>query len=88
MLMKAKASIRLKFPSRKQLETVQAALLPEVDKPSSSRTHVTLTTEEDCLLLNVEADDTVALRAALNSYLRWVNSLINVVEVLDNLLVV
>jgi len=34
-------------------------------------------------VLKVEARDTVALRAALNAYLRWINSMVNVLEVLE-----
>jgi tRNA threonylcarbamoyladenosine modification (KEOPS) complex Pcc1 subunit len=33
------------------------------------------------LLLTVEAKDTVALRATLNAYMRWINSTINVIDV-------
>jgi tRNA threonylcarbamoyladenosine modification (KEOPS) complex Pcc1 subunit len=35
------------------------------------------------LVLNVEARDTVALRAALNAYLRWICSTISVLEALE-----
>ena len=81
--MKAKANIRLKFPSAKELETVKASLLPEVNKPGSGRAHVTLSSESAFLVLTVEADDTVALRSTLNAYLRWISSTMNVVETLD-----
>jgi tRNA threonylcarbamoyladenosine modification (KEOPS) complex Pcc1 subunit len=33
--------------------------------------------------LKVEAKDTVALRATLNAFLRWINSVANVLEVLE-----
>jgi tRNA threonylcarbamoyladenosine modification (KEOPS) complex Pcc1 subunit len=82
-LVKAKASIRLKFPSSKQLKTVEAALSPEVSKPSFESARITLQSEGRFLVLNVEADDTVALRRALNTYLRWMSSTVNVVQVLD-----
>jgi len=35
------------------------------------RSNAVLKTEGDLLALRLEAEDTVALRAALNSYLRW-----------------
>ncbi len=35
------------------------------------------------LVFTVEADDTVALRATLNAYLRWINSTINVITIID-----
>ncbi len=81
--MKAKAEIRFKFPSKRALETVRNSLLPEVNKPNPNRARVNLFGEDRVLTLLVEADDTVALRSALNTYLRWINSMVKVVETLD-----
>jgi tRNA threonylcarbamoyladenosine modification (KEOPS) complex Pcc1 subunit len=81
--MKAKAIVRLKLPSEKQLEIVFKALEPEVKKPATMRSRTTLKKDDELLVLNVEAKDTVALRAALNAYLRWINSILNVLEVLE-----
>ena len=82
--MKAKAEIRLKFPSEKQLKTVSDALSPEVCKPVGGRARVALESEGTCLILKVEAEDSTALRSTLNAFLRWINSMTNVVEVLQN----
>ncbi len=83
--MKAKAEIRLKFPSEKALKTVSDALLPEICKPVSGRANVSLENDgKFSLILKVEAEDTVALRSALNAFLRWINSMTNVVEVLEH----
>ena len=82
--MKAKAEIRLKFPSEKSLKTVSDALLPEICKPVSGRAKVALENDGLCLILKVEAEDTVALRSALNAFLRWINSMTNVVDVLEH----
>ena len=81
--MKAKAVVRLKFPLEKQLEIVFKALEPEVKKPATTRSRTRLKKDDALLVLNVEARDTVALRAALNAYLRWINSILSVLEVLD-----
>jgi len=81
--MKAKAVVCLKFPSEKQLEIVFKALEPEVKKPVTVRSRTTLKKDGGLLFLDVEAGDTVALRAALNAYLRWINSIISVLEVLE-----
>ena len=82
--MKAQAEIRLKFPTEKQLKTVNEALLPEICKPISGRARVALESDGTCLILNFEAEDTVALRSALNAFLRWINSMTNVVDVLEH----
>lgn len=80
--MKAKAVVRLKFPSKKHLKIFADALEPEVKKPATTRSKVNIEKKENFLVLNVEARDTVALRATLNAYLRWINSVANVLEVL------
>jgi tRNA threonylcarbamoyladenosine modification (KEOPS) complex Pcc1 subunit len=45
---------------------------------------VRLTCDSQVLVLDVEAKDTVALRATLNAYLRWINSTANVLETIEN----
>lgn len=81
--MKMKVVVRLKFPSEEHLEIVFKALEPEVRKPATVRSRANLEKNETLLVLSVEARDTVALRAALNAYLRWINSAANVVEALE-----
>jgi KEOPS complex subunit Pcc1 len=81
--MKATATARLKLPSEKKLETILISLQPEVKSPTSTRSRASLAKEGDILLLKVEAKDSVALRAGLNAYLRWINSILNVFQVLE-----
>ncbi len=70
--MKAQAIIRLSFSSEKQLKVVMEALKPETTSPSTRRSKVQMKDEGNSLTLNFEARDTSALRAAVNSYLRWI----------------
>jgi tRNA threonylcarbamoyladenosine modification (KEOPS) complex Pcc1 subunit len=79
----AKATIRLKFPNQKQLTTLLSALTPEVEASSTRRANVQLGQDGLFLVLTVEAEDTVALRATLNAYLHWINSTVNVMEVVQ-----
>jgi KEOPS complex subunit Pcc1 len=81
--MKATATVRLKVPSEKKLEAILISLQPEVKSPTGTRSRASLAKEGDILLLKVEAKDTVALRAGLNAYLRWINSILNVFQVLE-----
>jgi tRNA threonylcarbamoyladenosine modification (KEOPS) complex Pcc1 subunit len=82
--MKAKASVRLRFSSEKQLTTLLDALAPEANRPVTTRAKAVLEREGDFLVLKVEAKDTVALRAALNAYLRWIGSTVKVLEVVEH----
>ena len=81
--MKAKATIRLGFPSEKQLKTVSTALLPEVKKLVGTRARAKLEKDGVFLVLKIEAESTVALRSTLNAYLRWIRSIRNVMKVLE-----
>jgi tRNA threonylcarbamoyladenosine modification (KEOPS) complex Pcc1 subunit len=81
--MEAKANIRFEFSSEKQLNAIVNALSPEINKPLAGRAKVALEREEGYLVLWVEAKDTVALRSALNAYLRWIGSIVNVIEVVE-----
>ncbi len=60
-------------------ETVAAALGPEAARPVP-RSAVVLAATPDALLMEVEARDTSALRATLNSYLRWASGALLMIE--------
>jgi len=81
--LKAKAIVRLCFSSEKQLAALVDALGPEVKRQVGVRSKVSLVQDSEFLVLVVEAEDTVALRAALNAYLRWLSSMVNVLDVVD-----
>ena len=70
--MKGQAIIRLNFSSEKQLKVVLEALKPETRRPSTRRSKVQMKGEGNSLTVNFAARDTSALRAAINSYLRWI----------------
>jgi tRNA threonylcarbamoyladenosine modification (KEOPS) complex Pcc1 subunit len=81
----AKATVRLKFTSQKQISTLLDALTPEANAPVTRRANVKLEKDGLFLVLIVEADDTVALRATLNAYLRWINSTVNIIGVVERI---
>jgi tRNA threonylcarbamoyladenosine modification (KEOPS) complex Pcc1 subunit len=80
--MKAKAAVSLRFATKEQLKTVLNAIKPEAENQASRRARTILEKEGNSLVLNVEAEDTVALRASLNAYLRWTSAILDVLEVL------
>jgi len=81
--MKTTAIIRLEFPSKKHLLVANSALLPETNRPATKRARAVLEQDGNFLVLKVEAENTVALRATLNAYLRWIGSMTSVIEVLE-----
>jgi KEOPS complex subunit Pcc1 len=84
MVTAAKATVRLEFSSQKQLSALLYALMPEANAQVTRRAKIKLEKNGLTLILTVEAKDTVALRATLNAYLRWINSTINVIDVVEH----
>jgi tRNA threonylcarbamoyladenosine modification (KEOPS) complex Pcc1 subunit len=56
------------------------ALKPESEMPSSERSHTILQIADEGILIIIKASDITALRAALNSYLRWIQGILSVVN--------
>ena len=70
--MRRSATIRLEMASEKLAKALLTALAPETKRPTTSRSRVRLKRNGRRLTIRIEANDTSALRATLNSYLRWV----------------
>jgi len=83
--MKAWAVVRLKFSSSRQLRVVLRAVEPETRSQPTPRSRVQVRGEGETLLITFEASDTVALRAAVNSYLRWISLIHDACSVLESL---
>jgi KEOPS complex subunit Pcc1 len=79
--MKAKAAVCVKMSNNEHLISLLRALKPELKK-STKRSKVKLDRDGSVIILNVEAKDTIALRATLNTYLRWIDSTIDALEVI------
>jgi tRNA threonylcarbamoyladenosine modification (KEOPS) complex Pcc1 subunit len=62
-------------------EPLYKALLPEAGVLPGQRSRVNLRLEGNELVLEFEAEDTVAMRAAVNAFLRWVSAMEKVLEV-------
>ena len=84
MKIKAKATVRLRLSSEKKLKILLDAVNPEAKRPVSTRAIAVLERKGNFLVLKVEAKDTVALRAALNVYLRWIGSTVKILDVVEN----
>lgn len=63
--------IEVSFKDTKTAEIIRDSLKPEELLPKSARAEVEVATRENILSLDIEARDTVALRATINSFLRW-----------------
>ena len=67
----ASASVELVFEDEKEARAIYGSLKPEEPLPESTKCKVSVTRRKNVLCLEIDARDTAALRAALNSFLRW-----------------
>jgi tRNA threonylcarbamoyladenosine modification (KEOPS) complex Pcc1 subunit len=71
------AKFIFKFDSEKELKIVDGSLSPEI-KNKIPKTNVKIKIDKTTYFLEIKSDDLSSLRAAINSYLRWINTAISV----------
>lgn len=74
---KAEAKILVEVPYG-VIDIIIKSLRPELESNISDRSKVLIEASERGLILKVEAEDVTALRAAVNSYLYWINGIIEI----------
>jgi tRNA threonylcarbamoyladenosine modification (KEOPS) complex Pcc1 subunit len=82
LVLSAKAEVRLELPDG-ITRTIVEALAPEADSPSSDRSRTAVGKALGGIAIKSWASDTSALRASLNSYLHWVQGIVDVVDRLN-----
>ena len=83
---KAYALLNLSFPSEIRSKILYKLLTPEVRSPATSRTSVKLKSSGKAgLKFEFKASDTTALRAAINSYIRWIIAACEALSTVDSL---
>jgi tRNA threonylcarbamoyladenosine modification (KEOPS) complex Pcc1 subunit len=70
-------TITIDFDTNNQASIIASALRPEI-VTTIPHTKATITTKDSILILNIEAKQTSTLRAACNSYLRWIQTALSV----------
>jgi tRNA threonylcarbamoyladenosine modification (KEOPS) complex Pcc1 subunit len=77
----AEITLEVTLPSSRVAETVYKSLLPETTQPSGFRSHVSVRQRGRSLELHILANDIVALRAASNTFLRFVAVAVKTVNI-------
>ncbi|MCS7131254.1 MAG: KEOPS complex subunit Pcc1 [Hadesarchaea archaeon] len=67
----ASARVELMFGSEEEAKAIHSSLKLEEKLPESARCKVEVARRKNVLFIEIDARDTAALRAALNSFLRW-----------------
>ena len=79
-LVAGKSVIEIPFESKKTAEIILAALRPETKSGPSDRATTQVSLRDSALIIEVEAGDITALRAAMNSYIAWVSACVKSIE--------
>ena len=81
--MKVQAVVHLILSSERRSQIIFNAIKPETEIMLTSRSKVQINREGESLILIIEANDTSALRASMNSYLRFISLTKNVLDAID-----
>ena len=81
--MRFKAVICTNFYSEKHIKSVLNVLFPETRSEPTSRSKVKIKGKKKHIKIYIEAKDTSALRASINSYLRLIHLIKNFIDQLD-----
>jgi tRNA threonylcarbamoyladenosine modification (KEOPS) complex Pcc1 subunit len=68
---RAKAEVSIDFPTESDAQAIASAMTPEMTAPRTTRASVRLTRRGKVTTIAFDARDLVALRAMVNSFLRF-----------------
>ena len=80
ILVGTQTELIIEFENPEEADVVLRAIKPEINGSPSDRTSVTITTDGNDLLINIEAEDNASFRASLNSYLRWIKLSLDILD--------
>jgi tRNA threonylcarbamoyladenosine modification (KEOPS) complex Pcc1 subunit len=75
-----KSVIEIPLKSEETAEIILAALKPETRSSPSERATTHVSVKGRVLIIEIDAGDITALRAAMNSYIAWVSACIKSIE--------
>ena len=78
-------SLNIVCRSRQIAEILEKSIKLDAEETGWSRLDTKVRSVEDLCILEITASDHVALRAALNSYLRWAFTILELLELLDRI---
>lgn len=83
--LKALATVQINLKSSAMVRVLSQALRPETKVPLTSKSKVKIKVEDKNIVFQFETVDTSSLRASISSYLRWVQNIQDVYNVVEGL---
>jgi KEOPS complex subunit Pcc1 len=80
ILTSIETELEIEFKTTKEAEIVLKSIKPEINGSPFGRTSVSIDVHENTLRITIDAKDTPSFRASLNSYLRWIKLLYEVIN--------
>jgi len=77
-------SINIEFEGEEKARIVYKALIAELLNPPTYRSNVKITLNGRLIKIKIFSRDLVSLRAAVNSYMKWLSAILGAVEVLED----
>ncbi|MGO9386707.1 MAG: KEOPS complex subunit Pcc1 [Methanobacterium sp.] len=75
-----KAEFEMEFENPWEAEVILKSLEPEITSAPSQRSSTNLKLVNNILKMEIDAADVTSLRAAINSYLRWIRLSYDVIK--------
>lgn len=75
-----KAEFEMEFENPWEAEVILKSLEPEITSAPSQRSSMNLKLVNNILKMEIDAADVTSLRAAINSYLRWIRLSYDVIK--------
>jgi tRNA threonylcarbamoyladenosine modification (KEOPS) complex Pcc1 subunit len=80
---KSKTTLEIPLESEQQAGILYSALIPETESAPSDRAKAQVIVDGSSLIIEIEAGDLTATRAALNSFIAWISACIRTIENID-----
>ena len=80
---KGNSKLEIPLESEKMANILYSALLPETESVPSERATTNVSVDGASLVVDIEANDLTALRAALNSYIAWISACMRTINSID-----
>ena len=80
---KGTSVLEIPLESEEQAKILYAALAPETESIPSDRASTTVSVSGYSLIVEINANDLTALRAALNSFVAWISACMRTINSID-----
>ena len=75
--------LEIPLDSERKANILYSALLPETESIPSDRASTRVSVRGSSLIIEIDANDLTAMRAALNSFIAWISACMRTIDSID-----